>query len=221
MRTPQTFARPASLRALLPLFLALPLAACETMESSGSIFEPVEVSSSPVESADETEPEGDSRFDLFNEQIVISSEDLSAMADAEAAGQPVPDLIGGTSVEETTDDDDVADAQAESDGANAAPSATPDPISTAAPTQMAGFVGFSAQAGGWPLRLVGTVADAQPPRAILGLPDGREVVVSPGTMVPEVGVVVMSVGRSQVEVARVTPAGDHALVSSQTLSAQF
>jgi hypothetical protein len=174
-----------------------------------------------VASADETAPEGDPRFDLFDEQIVISSEDLSAIADAEAAGEPVPELIDGATVEETADGEAVADAQTESDGASTAPSSTPDPIPTAAPTQMAGFVGFGAQAGGWPLRLVSTVADAQPPRAILGLPDGREVVVSPGSMVPEVGVVVMSVGRSQVEVARVTPSGDHALVSSQTLSAQF
>ena len=123
--------------------------------------------------------------------------------------------------EETTDGDAVADAQDDGDGPGAAPSTTPDPPSTTAPAQPTAVLGFSTQAGGWPLRLVSTVADAQPPRAILGLPDGREVVVSPGTMVPEVGVVVMSVGRSQVEVARVMPAGDHALVSSQTLSAQY
>ncbi|MFH1463235.1 MAG: hypothetical protein ABIO70_02510, partial [Pseudomonadota bacterium] len=73
--------------------------------------------------------------------------------------------------------------------------------------------------GAWPLRLVATVAGAQPPRAILGLPGGAEVVVTPGTMLPEASVVVMAVGAASVELAEVRPAGDHAVVQPRTLLA--
>ena len=79
----------------------------------------------------------------------------------------------------------------------------------------------SATTGGWPLRLVSTTPQANPPRAILGLPDGREVVVSPGSMVPDAGVVVMAVGTGNLQLARVTANGDHAAVQTQTLSAQY
>ena len=62
---------------------------------------------------------------------------------------------------------------------------------------------------------------AQPPRAVLGLPTGIEVVVSPGSMVPEVGVVVIAVGQGTVDLALVTPEGDHARVEQRTLHAQY
>jgi len=74
------------------------------------------------------------------------------------------------------------------------------------------------RASGWPVRLVRTLPDTQPPRAILGLPDGTEIVVRPGSMVPDQGLVVIAVGREQVELARVTAMGDYASVSSLTLS---
>jgi hypothetical protein len=74
---------------------------------------------------------------------------------------------------------------------------------------------------GWGVRLVATLPAAQPPRAVLGLPSGKEVVVSPGSMVPEVGVVVIAVGRGTVDLALVTPEGDHARVEQRTLHAQY
>ena len=74
---------------------------------------------------------------------------------------------------------------------------------------------------GWGVRLVATLPAAQPPRAVLGLPTGAEVVVSPGSMVPEVGVVVIAVGRGTVDLALVTPEGDHARVEQRTLHAQY
>ncbi len=73
---------------------------------------------------------------------------------------------------------------------------------------------------GWPLRLVATVPGAQPPRAILGLPDGKELVVSAGTMIPSANIVVVAVGQSTVDLAQIIPAGDHAVIRSQTLLAQ-
>jgi hypothetical protein len=68
---------------------------------------------------------------------------------------------------------------------------------------------------------VRALPDTIPPRAILGLPDGREVVVSPGTMLPEVGVVVMAVGRERLQVAKISAVGDHAAVQEITLSSQY
>lgn len=105
----------------------------------------------------------------------------------------------------------------------AAPAVEPEPVVEAAPPPAPAP---SAPAGlptqpAWGLRLVATVPYAQPPRAVVGLPSGEEVVVSPGSMLPQVGVVVVAVGSSGVQVARVTPAGDHANIETQNLVAQY
>lgn len=73
----------------------------------------------------------------------------------------------------------------------------------------------------WPVRLVSTIPQAQPPRAILGLPSGEERVVSPGAILAELGLVVVSVSADKVGLARITPAGDHAVIESLELSAQY
>ncbi len=73
----------------------------------------------------------------------------------------------------------------------------------------------------WPVRLVTTVPRATPPRAILGLPDGREVVVNPGSMVPDLGLVVIAIAPGSAELARIAPVGDHATIQSMTLQAQY
>ena len=71
------------------------------------------------------------------------------------------------------------------------------------------------------VRLVRTLPDTQPPRAILGLPDGTEIVVSPGSMVPAHGLVVVAIGRQSAQLARVTALGDHASVDSVTLTSMY
>ncbi len=73
----------------------------------------------------------------------------------------------------------------------------------------------------WPVRLVSTLPQAQPPRAILGLPSGEELVVSPGSMLAEQGIVVVSVSAGKVELASVEPAGDHANITTITLTSQY
>lgn len=74
---------------------------------------------------------------------------------------------------------------------------------------------------GWGVRLVASIPQAQPPRAVLGLPSGKEVVVSPGSMIPEAAVVVIAVGPGTVVLAEITPDGDHARVEQRTLHAQY
>mgnify|MGYP001570922971 CR=1 FL=1 len=73
----------------------------------------------------------------------------------------------------------------------------------------------------FPVRLVSTVASAQPPRAIIGLPSGEEVVVSPGSVLASEGLVVMAIKEGEVELAKITPNGDHAVVTAIAVSAQY
>jgi hypothetical protein len=73
----------------------------------------------------------------------------------------------------------------------------------------------------WPVRLVSTLPQAQPPRAILGLPSGEERVVSPGMILAEQGLVVMSVSADKVQLAKVSSAGDHAVIEPLELSAAY
>ncbi|MDP6932520.1 MAG: hypothetical protein QGG40_06360, partial [Myxococcota bacterium] len=88
----------------------------------------------------------------------------------------------------------------------------PNNLSVATPT---------ATMSGWPVRVVSTVPGAQPPRAILGLPSGEELVVAPGSMVAEQNLVVLAVGTRTVEVAHIQADGDHANVIPMTLTAQY
>lgn len=90
----------------------------------------------------------------------------------------------------------------------AAPVAAPAPVGVPSLTQ-------------WPVRLVSTIPQAQPPRAILGLPSGEERVVSPGAILAEQGLVVVSVSADRVGLAKITPAGDHAVIESLELTAQY
>ena len=73
----------------------------------------------------------------------------------------------------------------------------------------------------FPVRLLSTLPHAQPPRAVLGLPDGTEVVVSPGTVLGHEALVVLAVMPGRIQLAQVRPAGDHAVIESLELSAQY
>jgi len=175
------------------LLIPLALAGCESMAPSGNPFTPVEVTA-PAPAA-ELAPVTDPRFDT--EEFQLSSEELHAGAVAARKDEAPP-----AAVPEAT-----AEPAAEPKPSQPSEGATP---TTPAPT--------APMASGWPVRLVRTLPDTQPPRAILGLPDGTEIVVRPGSMVPDQGLVVIAVGREQVELARVTAMGDYASVSSLTLS---
>jgi hypothetical protein len=71
------------------------------------------------------------------------------------------------------------------------------------------------------VRVLAVVLDVQPPRAMLALPDGREVVVQPGTMLPADGLVILAIGRDAVQVAKFTPAGYYATVQTYTVQAMY
>lgn len=86
--------------------------------------------------------------------------------------------------------------------------------------QLAEPEGLATQAA-WGVRLLQTMPSAQPPRAALGLPDGSEVVVSPGSMLPQAGIVVISVSADKAQLAKVEAVGDHANIETLTLFAQY
>jgi hypothetical protein len=72
-------------------------------------------------------------------------------------------------------------------------------------------------AGRWSVRLLRILPDVAPPRAVLGLPSGSEIVVSPGTMVPEEDLVVMAIGADAVQIDRIVPDGDRTRIASEIL----
>lgn len=98
------------------------------------------------------------------------------------------------------------------------------PLAVVAPELVAAPAGFDIRQeipGNWGLRLVSTVLDADPPRAIIGFPDGHEEVVQAGTLLPEEGIAVLAIGNNAVQIAEIIPEGDHARVESRVISALF
>lgn len=67
-------------------------------------------------------------------------------------------------------------------------------------------------------RVLSILQGTQPPRAVLSLADGREVVVAPGSMLPADGLIVLAIGTDGVQLATLSPMGDRAAVSTETLA---
>jgi hypothetical protein len=182
-----------------PLIL-LGMVACEPMESSGDIFAPAKVEA-PAAAAP---PELDAALGGWGPEeppLVLTSEQM-------AKGDGAPTLAAAAGVDLEAVLTDVAPSAAAVEAATPAPVAAPEPMGLPPATR-------------WPVRLLSTIPEAQPPRAILGLPSGEERVVSPGSMLAEEGLVVVSVTRDRVQLARVEPAGDHARIESFEISAQY
>ncbi|MFN7142456.1 MAG: hypothetical protein ACK4YP_01670 [Myxococcota bacterium] len=190
--------RPSWPGAALLCAVTVSAAACEPMESRGDPFAPARA---PVAAAAPTEADPAFAFPS-DPPLLLTSEEL-AKGDLGTAMTAAAGVDANTVV-----------------GADAAPAAAPAvaPAPAAAPAPPA--VGL-APAVQWPVRLVSTLPQAQPPRAILGLPSGEERVVSPGSMLAELGLVVMTVTADRVQLAKVQPAGDHATIETIELTAQY
>lgn len=185
------------------LVLAL-LCGCEQIEPSGNPLQPVQVTAAqptavPVHVVDGTVVEEEPEEEAFT----LSSEELAPGSEALAEDPPQENASPSL--------DSVPQAAAPAEVAPPGP--PPAPTST---------LGWPQQLGkAWPVRLVTTVPNASPPRAILGLPDGKEIVVNPGSMVPDLGLVVVAISPGAAELAKIAPAGDHATIESVTLRAQY
>ena len=187
------------------------LFACQQVPPEGNPLEPVTVDApTPVDEAasdsttDEVGPEDEQAvFTLSSEDMAAALNGTAEVASDRSESPPVAERgIDG----ETAGEAEASPTAAEA-GALSPPAARP---------------GWPAQgATAWPVRLVTTVPNASPPRAILGLPDGREVVVNPGSMVPDLGIVVVAITPNSADLAKVIPAGDHATIESVTLTAQY
>jgi hypothetical protein len=184
------------------------LGGCEQIAPSGNPLEPVVAGPASTEpGSEEPEPDSETTEESSEEVFSISSEDLLAIARGEDPSTPEPETAAAP--EESPPP--VAEAPS-FPSAIEQPSAPPPPP----PSAWGETLGKS-----WPVRLVTTVPNASPPRAILGLPDGREVVVNPGSMVPDMGLAVVAIAPNSAELARIAPAGDHATIETLTLQAQY
>ncbi len=185
------------------------LLACEAMESSGQPFAPVPVDAPKVTAEPAPAPDaapvsvgapkvGDPEWSFpAAPPEVISSEELQKKEE----GAPATDLFGNPIVAGVA-------------SAAAAPSGTLIPAPTAPAIS-------HLPSDPWPVRLVATLPTAQPPRAVIGLANGEEKVVSPGSILADQGMVVLSVSTDRVQLAKIEAAGDHARISSIELSAAY
>lgn len=179
--------------------LGVALAGCEPVPPSGEPFSPSRPPESRADGAEARLEPKPGEFD-FEADARPSDETSTGPASYE-------ELLEGQGLSEQPADVSAAEPGIPAPPAVAAPEAPPPtPAWTPAPVS-------------WGVRLVATVPDAQPPRAILGFADGREAVVQPGSLLPEARVVVLAIGRDVVQIAEVTPEGDHARVETQMLTA--
>jgi hypothetical protein len=207
----------------------LGLSGCETVPSSGTPFQPVAVESPPAAGSLASAAIGETESE--EPRLRLSFDGTTTKVESGPA-----DLVEQQKVKDAAGGDGVADASKPSEpgaldgllaaaqGAPAEPHAsgpTPTGSSLPPPTTTAPPVTDPGQVGRWPVRLVKTIPDAQPPRAVLGLPNGKEIVVTPGTMIPEEGLVVVAIGPSRVHLSQVESQGDHASITSFTLDAMY
>lgn len=194
---------------------------CEPMESTGNLTQPVKVAASAGGAgAASAEGGSDPAFEVA-EPVKLSSEQ---MRDHDPKSVATHGPAGQDHAAEEGSEDAVAVASSPSESAatsDAVVTAPPVAATPASPTSTASPALPTPMGAQWPVRLVRTLPDTQPPRAILGLADGRELVVAPGSMIPDHNLIVMAVGKQSAQVARIAPNGDHAVVSQKTLTALY
>lgn len=134
-------------------------------------------------------------------------------------------------------DFDAEDRDPAVDAAPADPAPAPAPVAPLAPPPVFGpgaaavgalpaFDPGSTRSGpalgdGFGVRVLATLLDVSPPRAVLALPDGDERVVVAGAFLPDQQTVVLAIGADFVEIARFTPAGAYATIQRETVRALY
>lgn len=207
--------------------LVLLIAGCEPMAANWQLAEslelgvPAEVGPSKQQVA---QPVEDNRFpsdeEIEQKNDPLGEQDLEPAQPEEPTeiepeeaeiAEPVPAVEekGSADAPSSTADEQVAESKKE------------EPLPAPSESRVIGRGTDRLGSPSWGVRLVASIPEAQPPRAVLGLPSGEEVVVSPGSMIPEAAVVVIAVGPGTVVLAEITPEGDHAKVEQRTLHAQY
>jgi hypothetical protein len=175
------------------------LGACQPIPPTGDVLSPrappAPVAPPAVDGAEPTDAAPPGGFDFAGED---RGDDKTGDTDAPLAPS---DLLAGMGI----------------DGAAVAPAPVAPPAPVAAPIPAFPTV----DAGVWGVRLVSTISESQPPSATLAFADGKPVAVTPGQLLPDAGIVVLAIGRDQVQLARVVPEGDHAKVETLLLEAMY
>lgn len=209
------------MRHLAPLMVLL--AACEPIPPSESVQSLIEPHQEPVVVAPASEA-------VMPEQVPSAAPDgFDFEADAHDTEPVEPrsdvDLLASMGIEPDTEADTEPDTEALADvDADTEVLLAEEPLAVAQPVAAPASAAWTPDqpvAIGFGVRLVSTMTRAQPPRAILGLSDGSEVVVEPGSMIPSEKVVVLAIGEDAIQIAEVTPMGDRARVESKVLSALY
>ena len=171
------------------MFSTLAFSACTPIEPSGDLFSPVAVANSAPEEVVATPTDTEETVDTPAPTVVPST----TTAEDEALFGPEPQVQEQPEEQplETPTDTEVAET----------------PVVTAPPVTS------------WGIRLVSTINDTTPPRAVLALTTGEEIVVRAGQMLPDAQMVILAIGQDVVQVANITADGDRALVESMTLNA--
>lgn len=165
--------------------------ACKPVTPASSVLPPTAPENQALAISSDVEP--------AEEAPAINAEEP---APAEEAPTPAPEEASAPEIVEPPSQaplvvDPLAEPEPEPEEPQASPSAP-------APSAWSGSQWNRSQP-----RVVSILHHTQPPRAILNLPNGDEVVVSPGDMLPELRLVIMAIGADLVQLAEVTPVGDH------------
>jgi len=197
--------------------LAAGVVACVPTEPSDSLLPPVApqaASEEVVVAIEEEEVDTDVVLDLNGDlPPSLAADDPMALLAAMTGDAPVP-----ASTEAPVHAELEGDGEINLDVViNEAPAVAPMP----APASAALPPSARAAGAAWGIRLVATLAQTQPPRAVLGFGNGEERVVEPGTMLPAHGLVVMAVGEDVVQLAEVRAAGDRATVHTFDVQAHY
>ena len=193
--------------------LALALAACVPDRDAGDPFAPVADDAPSAGSVWQPDPEAGSAPEPAEDEAPTPEEAGSGSGSDAAPAPAAPEDPAAAGL-----DPDLV-LQAKALGVPLASLAPPAPPAPPPPSVDPAAAADEAAAllSGFGVRLVSTLAETQPPRAILGLPDGSERVVQSGDLLPDQKLVILAIGRDAVHVAKVIPDGDRARIEPSTL----
>jgi hypothetical protein len=200
------------------IMLVALVSGCESMDATGNPMKPVAapVVSEPAPAAPEGTPEPTQPDGGTEEGFDFDADAQREDPDGDAPIDPIALLAlqQGVVLEDAPTPDPALAAE---------PVAEPEPV-VAEPVDVEPVYAWDPETAGpstWGVRLLSTMNSTLPPRAVIGLPDGSEQVVQPGTMLAEHGLIIMAVGQNIIEVAQVVPDGVQARVETRTITALF
>ena len=192
----------------LVIFLSL---ACDPMPNTGEPFARADIASV----ADLTENEA------AKAAVVEAEETKGPVRFSEWAGEDDDSEVPDQTPTDSTDSTDEMPTTVPQTVVPSVPTvAKSNPSSATVANTQASQPSTSLIDSGWPLVVVKTLTDLNPPRAILGLPSGEELVVKPGQVLEAHKLVVMSIGVQRVDIVHISQQGDRAALTSQSLPVQ-